>query len=417
MAIVVDTMKNSIKAALSLLAVLLLTGSLSAESTSSILPDLNCTSAVLIDAGTGAVLFKKNGDLEIPPASMTKLVTLHLVYNAIAEGKISKDQLVTIDNRADFRSLPPHSSLMFLEKGQSVSVLDLMKGLAVPSGNDAAIALADLVAGSVEDFVAMMNAEVRRMGFTRMHFEDASGLNENNTVTAKEFAFFCSRYVDLHPEALKELHSLSEFTYPKAKNIPSGGKSAYGPIKQYNRNNLLGRFRWADGLKTGYIDESGYNIAVTAQENGRRLIAVLLGGPGGNTSEGSLIRAIDAVNLLSYGFYRFTNYVPDPSAFKTVVIYGGKKNTLSLSYPDMGAVTLPREAAYVTRLAFKMPKPVIAPVRKGDGIGHLQVLINGDVVASYPVAAGEDIASGSVIKRFFDWIKRIFKKPVLFRNL
>ena len=410
-------MKNSIKTAVSLLAVLLLAGSLAAESTSPILPDVNCTSAVLLDAGTGAVLFEKNGNLEIPPASMTKLVTLHLVYKAIAQGEISKDQIVTIDSRADFRSLPPHSSLMFLEKGQRVSVLDLMKGLAVPSGNDAAIALADLVAGSVNDFVAMMNKEVRTMGFTRMNFADASGLDENNRVTAKEFASFCVTYVKLHPEALKELHSLSMFTYPKASNIPEGEKSVYGPIKQSNRNNLLGRYRWADGLKTGYIDESGYNIALTAEVDGRRLVAVLLGGPGENTHDGSLSRAIDAVNLLSYGFYRFTNYVPDPSAFKTVEVYGGRQNSLKLAYPDMIPVTLPREAVYVTHLVFNLHRPVIAPVHKGNEIGQLEVRINNKVVSSYPVAAGEDIAPGSVIKRFFDWIKRIVMKPVLFRKL
>lgn len=410
-------MKSSIKILIIILIFFFPAGILSAESTSDILPDLNCTSAVLIDAGSGAVLFEKNGDLEIPPASMTKLVTLHLVYNAISEGKISKDQMVIIDNRADFRSLPPHSSLMFLEEGQRVSVLDLMKGLAVPSGNDAAIALAELVAGSVKNFVAMMNSEVSNMGFTGMHFEDASGLDENNKVSAKEFASFCVRYVELHPEALKELHSLSEFTYPKAKNIPEGKKSAYGPIKQNNRNNLLGRYRWADGLKTGYIDESGYNIAVTAQENGRRLVAVLLGGSGENVNDGSLIRAVDAVNLLSYGFYRFTDYVINPSKLGEIEIYGGKKNSLKLVYPKMKAVTLPREAAYVTQLVFKMDHPVIAPVRKGDKVGKLQLIINNEVVSSYPVEAGENVAEGSVIKRFFSWLKRIFTSPVLSRKL
>ncbi len=406
-------MKNTTRITILLAAVLLISGYLFAESGSGILPDLNCTAAVLLDASTGAVLFDKNGDQEIPPASMTKLVTLHLIYKAIDDGKISKDQIVTINRRADFRSLPPHSSLMFLEAGQRVSVLDLMKGLAVPSGNDAAIALADLVGGSVENFVAMMNEEVREMGFTRMHFEDASGLNENNMVTAEEFASFCVRYIDLHPQALAELHSLSEFTYPKKKNIPEGGKSAYGPIKQYNRNNLLGKYRWADGLKTGYIDESGYNIAVTAEENGRRLVAVLLGGPGKNAGDGGLTRAIDAVNLLSYGFYRFTDYLPDPSNLKEVDLYGGKKNRIKVVYPKLKSVTIPREAVYVTDLIFKMDAPVVAPVNKGDKIGKLEVLINGETVSSYPVTAGENAAEGSALKRFLSWIKRLFSHPVL----
>ncbi len=406
-------MKNTIRITIILPVLFLLTGYLFAGDDSKVLPDLNCTSAVLLDATTGTVLFEKNGDQEIPPASMTKLVTLHLVYKAIDEGKISRDEIVTIDKRADFHSLPPHSSLMFLEAGQKVSVFDLMKGLAVPSGNDAAIALADLVAGSVKNFVVMMNNEVRKMGFSRLHFEDASGLSENNKVTAREFASFCARYIELHPQALEELHSLSEFTYPRRRNLPPGGGSAYGSVKQYNRNNLLGRYRWADGLKTGYIDESGYNIAVTAEENSRRLVAVLLGGPGKNAGDGGLIRAIDAVNLLSYGFYRFTDYFPDPSNLKTVTLYGGTKNKLNVMYQKSIALTLPREAVYVTDLVYRMDAPVIAPVKKGEVVGQLEVRINGEIVSSYPVAAAEDAVRGSVVKRFFSWIARLIKRPVL----
>lgn len=385
--------------------------SVSAESSIDTVPELNCKAACLIDTGTGAVLFEKNSGIEIPPASMTKLVTLHLVYKAIAEGKIAKDEVITIDRNADFRSLPPHSSLMFLEKGQKVTVLDLMRGLAVPSGNDAAIALAELVGGSVGNFVSMMNEEVKRLGFSGMHFEDASGLSENNRVSARDFAYFCVEYIKLHPESLTELHSISEFTYPK------GGSSVYGPIKQNNRNSLLGRYVWADGLKTGYIDESGYNIAVTAETGGRRLVAVLLGGPGKNAGDGGLTRAVDAVNLLSYGFYRFTNYIPDPSALKSVKVYGGKRDSLKVLYPELKAITLPREAAYITELVFRMEKPVLAPVRKGDEIGRLEVRIRGKAVSSYPVKAGEDVLQGSLVKRFLSWVKLLFKRPVLVRKL
>ncbi len=380
-------------------------------------PELNCTSAVLLDSETGTVLFSKNSDRLIPPASMTKLVTLHVVYEAIAAGILSKDEIITIGEDADFRSLPPHSSLMFLEKGQRVSVIDLMKGLAVPSGNDAAIALAERVAGSVPAFVEMMNSEVKKAGFKHMHFEDASGLSEKNKVTAADFAAFCVYYINRHPKALSELHSLLKFTYPKKKNIPEGKKSVYGPITQYNRNNLLGRYPWSDGLKTGYIDESGYNIAVTAKMNDRRLIAVLMGGPGKNAGEGALIRAIDVVNLLSYGFYRFTNYKTVPGIIDSVPVFSGEKNNLKVSYSTAGKLTIPRELIYETELLFETDHPVIAPVKRGEKIGRLFILLKGEKVASFPVIAEENIRRGSLIKRIIDRIRLWFRRSGVSRKV
>lgn len=380
-------------------------------------PELNCTSAVLLDENTGVVLYSKKSDMPIPPASMTKLMTLDLVYNAIDSGKLSKNQMVTIDKEADFRSLPPRSSLMFLQEGQRVSVFDLMRGLAVPSGNDAAIALAKVTAGSVAAFVSLMNSEAKKLGFVTMHFADASGLSAKNSVTAGDFAAFCAYYIKKHPSSLKELHSLTEFTYPKKKNIPPGESSVYGPITQKNRNSLLGIYSWADGLKTGYIDESGYNIAATAEKNGRRLIAVLMGGPGKNAGEGSFIRALDAVNLLSYGFYRFTDYKPDPGVLKPVRIYGGKENYLTIIYPDIKKITIPRELTYQTSIELEISPLLTAPVAQNAQVGSLHIKMRGKDIALYPVLAGQNIERGSVVKRIVDRIRLFFARPVKYRNI
>ncbi len=380
-------------------------------------PDLNCKAAVLLDAGTGTVLFSKESDLEIPPASMTKLMTLNLIYNDIESGVLSKKQIITISRDADFRSLPPHSSLMFLEKGQRVSVMDLMRGLAVPSGNDAAIALAKAAAGSVSAFVRLMNKEAERLGFKSIHFDDASGLSSKNRVTARDFAAFCAYYIHKHPEAMKELHSLKTFTYPKKTNIPPGGTSAYGPITQRNRNNLIGVYSWADGLKTGYIDESGYNIAVTAQKNGRRLVAVLMGGPGKNAGEGSFIRAVDAVNLLSYGFYRFTDYTVNPGKLKPVPVYGGKENWLSVVYPPIKKITIPRELTDEISVSLDIPHPVMAPVSEKGEVGKLLISIRGKTVASYPATAGKSIEKGSLLKQFVDHVRLLLARPARCRKV
>ena len=166
-------------------------------------PTLNARSAILMDSLTGTVLFEKDSNLSIPPASMTKLVSLYLVYKEIENGRVSRDEIIRIGREADFRSLPPRSSLMFLEEGQEVSMLDLMLGLAVPSGNDAAIAIAIRIAGSVEQFVEMMNREVLGMGLESVHFEDASGLSGKNIVSAEEFAQFCSIYINSFPSVTR----------------------------------------------------------------------------------------------------------------------------------------------------------------------------------------------------------------------
>ena len=374
------------------------------------LPVLNSQAAVLVDGVTGTVLYEKNSSLTIPPASMTKLMSLFIVYTAIENGEVKKDDLVTISREADFRSLPAHSSLMFLEAGQVVTVFDLMLGLAVPSGNDAAIAIAEKIAGSVKSFVGIMNSTARDMGLLSVHFEDASGLSENNIVTAYDFAKFCSIYIDKFPDALKDLHSVTSFTYPKEKNWSANGSSVYGPITQYNRNNLLSAFEPVDGLKTGYIDESGYNIALTAEINGRRLIAVLLGGAGKNSTEGALLRGIDGVSLLSYGFYRFTNVRSRVSGLDPVRIWKGSGRYLELDIPELPILTLKVENAALFHTRVVVPENMVAPVGKGDVLGEIIAMSGERIIEKYPLTAAENVSSGSFFRRFLDSIKIFFLK-------
>ncbi len=373
-------------------------------------PTLNARSAILIDSLTGAVLFEKNSNLSIPPASMTKLMSLYLVYKEIAEGRVSKDEIITISREADFRSFPPGSSLMFLEEGQEVSISDLMLGLAVPSGNDAAIAAAQRIAGSVEQFVEMMNREVLKMGFKSVHFEDASGLSDKNMVTAADFVQFCSIYINSFPEALNELHSVNSFTYPKKGNWKTNGNSVYGPITQYNRNNLLTAYAPIDGLKTGYIDESGYNVALTAQKDDRRLIAVLLGGPGETSAEGSMLRAIDGVNLLSYGFYSFTNIKSDIPEFALPRVWKGTKTYIELKFPEIPVLTLPVEKAAVLKIRVELPGNIIAPIKKGDILGEIIQFADDEIIDQYSITVAEDIETSGFFKRFFDSIRLFFLK-------
>ncbi|HTO22282.1 MAG TPA: D-alanyl-D-alanine carboxypeptidase family protein, partial [Spirochaetia bacterium] len=229
-------------------------------------PQLAARSAILLEEVTGTVLYEYHADDPIPPASLTKLMTVHLALREIEEGRLDPSEVLVPGPDAWARNMPPHSSLMFLGPNQKLTVAQLLKGLVVDSGNDAAVEVADRVAGSVPAFVEMMNREAARLGYRVMHFVEPSGISSSNLVTAREYADFARRFVALHPDSLSELFSVREFTYPLRENLT--GDNREKPVTQSNRNLLLGRYQGVDGLKTGYIDESGYNIAVTAERNG-----------------------------------------------------------------------------------------------------------------------------------------------------
>ena len=334
-------------------------------------PELMCRSAILYDLGTDTLLYEKNADESIPPASMTKLMSLHLAYEAVEEGRISKTDYVQITPEASFKNSPPHSSLMFLEEGQKVTLLDLMIGLALPSGNDAGIALAEAVSGGMEAFVAQMNLECERLGLKHTSFVDSFGYSDKNTTTARDFAHFCRIYLTEHPESLEELHSLREYTYPREENIPEGKESTHGPITQYNHNNLVGRLSGVDGLKTGFIDESGYNIALTAERGGRRLLAVLMGGPGKNSREGSLNRAIDAAQLVTWGYTAFTTFTPELPEVPGARVWKGEEDFVDLVCPEAPILTLPRWEAAGLEFETVIDTLLIAPVPAGFGAGSV----------------------------------------------
>jgi D-alanyl-D-alanine carboxypeptidase (penicillin-binding protein 5/6) len=259
-------------------------------------------SAVLLDQLTGRVLFQKNPDLTVAPASLTKLMTLHLVWKALADQSLQASDLVPVTAETTGKAVPPGSSLMFLEPGQRVTVRELMLGLAVDSGNDAGMTLAQFLAGSQEAFVGRMNAEAAALGLAHTQFFDAFGYDARNRTTAADFSRFSRLYLAAHPQAVQVLHNVPEMTYPEAVNQAPGDKRRLNPITQQNRNTLIGTYPGADGLKTGFIEESGYNLAATAARNGQRLVAVILGVRGRDTAEGGRLRTAAGARLLDFGF-------------------------------------------------------------------------------------------------------------------
>lgn len=366
-------------------------------------PQLKAKSAILIDAATGHVLYEKNADQPIPPASLTKLMTLHLAYKKIDAGSMKKEDKVTVSSEA-WAAKWPGSSVMFLEPGQIVTVGEVMKGIAIPSGNDAATALAQHVAGSVDQFVNQMNAEAQEMGFKTMHFVDPAGLSAQNVVTAREYAEFARRYVEMHPDALTELHSVQEFTYPQPQNLPAD-KQGTKPITQYNRNTLLGQFEGVDGLKTGFIEESGYNIALTAKRGDMRLIAVILGSPGRDEAEGSLNRAADGKTLLTYGFDNFVTVKPSLPDVKPVRIWKGAANEVALEPERPLLITVPKGMEDKLTSTVHQETSKIGAVAKGEELGDVVFAADGKEVAKVKLVAASEVKEGGFFKRLWDSIR------------
>jgi len=381
--------------------------------------DLEARSAVLLDYATGQVLYQKNPDEPISPASLTKLMTLHLAFKQIEAGKISLDDPVEVSQRAWAANFPD-SSLMYLEPGDHVTVGEVLKGIAIDSGNDAAVALAEHIAGSVEAFVDMMNDEAQALGFTTFHFVDPHGLSPDNQITAGEFADFARLYIQLHPESLAELHSQKTYTYPLYENLSDARKAVttpeqHVPITQENRNGLLWTYEGVDGLKTGFVDEAGFNLAVTAKRGDMRLVGVLLGIQANSIPEGSAKREAEGAALLSWGFNNFVTVRPTLPEVKKVRVWKGAANELTLE-PAGGAPTLVLEKGTESSLtvSVRQEESVTAPVAKGQKLGEVIFAADGKEVARLDLVAAEEVAQGGFFKRLWDslrlWIMSFFNR-------
>ena len=282
--------------------------------------DVWAKSAILIDVSNGNIIYEKNADEVIPPASMTKLFAMYVVEEEVASGRFSYDQLIPLPPESWACNMPPHSSLMFLGKDQKVTLEELLLGLSICSGNDAAYALAYTVCGSMENFVDRMNQVAIEHNLEHTHFVESSGYSELNQTTAREMAKFAAYYIMRFPESLHRFHSVLDFTYPKAKNLAPGDKlqaqdftkgfpqKITMPITQENTNPLLGKLEGCDGLKTGYIDESGYNLTLTAVRGETRFLSVTMGGPGNSAREGQAGRVHDGTELMEWAFKNFADY-------------------------------------------------------------------------------------------------------------
>ncbi len=383
--------------------------------------ELKAGAAILVDYNTGFVLFQKNADQVIPPASMTKLFLMRSVLEKVREGKAALDQTIPLEERFWACNAPPHSSLMFLGKGQIVTLEDLLCGINVASGNDAAAAVAYSLFGSMENFIAEANALAKGLGLQKTVIVESSGYSENNLTTPREMAAFCRAYIRDYPDALKKFHSIKTFVYPKERNLPpeqrgrapqdfSRGipKEIWTEFEFENTNKLLGVLPGCDGIKTGHINESGYNLALTTKRGGARWISVTMLGPGNSLREGDAGRCQDGTALHEWAYKNFKSF--DAAAFAqtefVVPIYGSEKMAVRLVSKEAAALPIPKGANAVVKAA--APKYLFGSVQEGTPCGSLLICDGGRVLLEIPLVAAESSrAANQFVQRCDELILRL----------
>jgi len=353
-------------------------------------PTINAKSWLLLDATSNQVLASNEPDMRIEPASLTKLMTAYVAFTAIQDKKLDLNQMITISTNA--WKVDPSSSKMFIEPRVPVKVNDLLYGLIVQSGNDAAVAIAEAVAGTEDAFVALMNREAERMGMKSTHFANPHGLpSASNYSTARDLSVLASHLINDHPEFYK-IYSTKE--YP------------YNNIKQPNRNRLLWLDPTVDGMKTGYTQGAGYCLISTAKRpNGtgeRRLISVVLG------TVSDQARAQESQKLLNWGFLNFdtVKLYAKNEPIATPNVWKGTQNTVKIGFTRDVYVTVPKGVANSMKPVLARKDPLVAPIDKNSQVGTIKVMsADGKVVSELPVLALEQVGQAGLFGRALDSIR------------
>jgi len=348
-------------------------------------PQISAPHAILIEAESGSVLFERAADELVFPASLAKLMTAEVVFHELKQGRIKlSDEYVTSENAWRRGGAPSGGSTMFAALHSRVPVADLLRGVIIQSANDACIILAEGLAGNELAFAEMMTKRAREIGLTRSVFTNSNGLPDPDTkVTARELALLARHIIKAYPE-FYPIYAEREFTWNK--------------IRQQNRNPLLAMSIGADGLKTGYTKEAGYNLVGSAVINGMRLIAVVTGLPSAKE------RADEGRKLLEWGFRNFESRMlfAEGQTIGNAKVFGGAEGSVALVSPDLVQVMVPKSGneKLVARIVYT--GPVEAPISKGQTIGTLKVWRDANLALEVPLQAGESVERGTMSQRAFD---------------
>jgi len=350
-------------------------------------PDIQAKAYILTDYNSGFVMAENNADVRIEPASLTKMMTAYVVSTELDSGHIKLQDPVHISEKA-WRQ---EGSRMFVNVNSFVSVEELLKGLIIQSGNDAAVALAEHIAGSEDAFAALMNRQAQRLGMKGTHFVNSTGLPDpNHYTTTRDLALLATAIIRDFPDHYS-WYSAREFSYNK--------------IKQPNRNLLLWRDPTVDGIKTGHTESAGFCLVASSKRGEMRLISVVMGT---NSEE---LRAKESQKLLGYGYGFFETHklYAENQPLKTLPLWKGESNTIDLGLATPLYVTVPRGYYNDLNAALNVQKNIVAPVHKGQALGSVVVRLDNQVLASQPLVALRDMPEGGIFTRLIDGARLWFE--------
>lgn len=349
--------------------------------------DLNCKSVVLMEATTGAILYKQNAEEALPPASVTKIMTLLLVMEAVDAGTVRLDDTVTVSANAASMG----GSQVYLKEGEQMTLEDMLKSVVIASANDAAVALAEHIAGSVTSFVEKMNKRAAELGMTNTVFENVTGLDdtaENHLTSARDIA--------LMSRALIAHETILQYSSIWMDTIRDG---AFGLT---NTNRLVRFYPGCTGLKTGSTSKAGFCVSVTAERDNFSLICVVMG------AESRDVRNAIATELLDWGFANYGLYTAEATSLEPISVTGGSENICAVSYGVFSRV-LPKGELSSVEAKVSLPEKLSAPIKAGDEVGQVEFLVGDRSIGSLPITADVDVPKIN----FFEVLTRMFARFLL----
>jgi len=347
--------------------------------------EIKARTAILQDYLSGEILFEKDADKSIYPASMTKIMTAIIAFDLIRSGDLNLDEKFLVSENAWRLSSAGYSS-MFIMVGDEVSVENLLKGIIIASGNDACVALAEGIAGTEDEFAVMMTAKAKEIGMNNTNFANSSGINDTeNLSTVRDIMLMSNYLIKEFPEEYKYFAE-KEFTWNR-----TGGD----PITQGNRNPLLYKSLGADGIKTGYLAVEKYSLASSVERNGRRLIAV---GSGFNTKND---RSRESAKLLTWGLTNFdlVEITKANTPIEDIDVWLGKKDTVKTYIKNNIYKTIPKAKKRLLKVSLNYNGPIQAPIKKDDILGKLKLIFDGELIEEYDLLAYEDVKKLNVFSR------------------
>lgn len=351
-------------------------------------PKVEARAWMLLDASSGQVLASRNEDQKLEPASLTKLMTAYVVFDALKRGKLKSDETMKVSEAAG----SVVGARMFANVGQEINVDDLLMALVVQSGNDAALTLAEGLAGSEAAFVEMMNSQAKQLGLASTRFQNATGYSHaGHYSTARDMTRLANWLVVRFPDQYRRYYAQREFSF--------------NGVTQQNRNRLLWLDPQVDGVKTGYTQAAGYCLIASAERSKRRLIATVMG------ARSDTDRGMYAQKLLNYGFLETESlrFYRASQPVAKIAVYKGSSNEVGIGFLSDFSMTTQKGVAEKLKAQVITQQPYIAPLKKGQILGTLRLTLDGETVGDYPLVALSDVPVAGWFGRFWDGLRLLWK--------